>query len=233
MGVYMRVDVQWWQPWEDTVAYRPLTSTTTVNDESWNGNTLTNAWVSFATYNGVSCARITWNADSYHTTNQYLYWDITGLPIWANPRTFSLWVYQDNAASSWEACYLYQGKTYTDGQVVLIQWSGGVYINTYWNNSATYVGFVTPTIWQRHNNVLVYDWSNFVYYVNGVQKITWSRTISTHNSNFSLWWAGGGSLQGLNSFNWWLSDAIIEDKAWTQQDVTDYYNLTKSLYGIS
>ena len=31
----------------------------------------------------------------------------------------------------------------------------------------------------------------------------------------------------------YFSDAIFENAAWSDTDVSDYYNLTKSLYGIS
>lgn len=46
----------WWQPWVNTVAYYPLTSTTTTSDESGNWHTLSNHSVQFWTYNWVDCA---------------------------------------------------------------------------------------------------------------------------------------------------------------------------------
>ena len=43
-------------PWSSTIAYYPLNSSTTVNDMSGNGYTLTNDWASFWTYGWVDCA---------------------------------------------------------------------------------------------------------------------------------------------------------------------------------
>lgn len=228
-GVEKQVRPGGWQPWVNTVAYRPLTSTTTVNDQSWNSNTLTNVWVSFITYNGISCARVTWNIDDMHSPVAYLYWNISWLPTWASPRTYSLWMYQDNAASSRDATYIFQWTASTNRMVYVAQWldgSGNAFISQYGSWSST----TPPTIWQRHNVVVVYDWSKFVYYVNAVEKISWTYTINTWSNKFSMWWASENN--GWNSFNWAFSNVILEDKARTAQEVADYYNLTKANYGL-
>ena len=220
----------WWQPWANTIAYYPLDSTNTVNDLSGNSNTLTNVWVNFTTYNGVSCARITWNADNPHNPTAYLYWNISWLPTWANPRTYNLWIYQDNAASSRNATYIFQWTASSNRMVYVAQWidaSGNAFISQYGSSSSN----TPPTIWQRHNIVVVYNWSKFVYYVNAVEKFSWTYTINTSGNNVSIWWTSEN--QGWNSFNWAFSNVILEDKAWTVQEVSDYFNQTKWDYWIS
>ena len=228
-GVEKQIRPIWWQPWANTVAYYPLTSQTTVNDQSWNSNTLTNVGVSFITYNGVSCARITWNTDDDHSPVAYLYWNISWLPTWANPRTYSLWIYQDNAASLKNATYIFQWMASYNNMVYVAQWvdwGGNAFISQYgaWSNT------IPPTIWQRHNIVVVYDWSKFVYYMNAVEKIVWTYTIDTSGDKFSIWWASENLA--WNSFNWAFSNVILEDTARTAQEVEDYYNLTKDNYWL-
>ena len=217
------------EPWANTVAYYPLTSATTVNNQvSW-GTNLTSSNIVFGIANWVNCATISWNTDDYHNADKLLYWNITWLPTWASPRTFSRWVYQSNAAASLDACYLWQWQTSNNKGILLAQWidaNGDIFISQYWSSSSS----ASPIIWQRHHNVLVYDGSKFVYYVNTVATITWTYTINTWSNKFSIWWATENGA--WSSFNGSFSDLIIENKAWTSQDVADYYNLTKWNYWL-
>ena len=228
-GVEKQVRPIWWQPWANTVAYRPLTSATTVNDQSWNSNNLTNSNVVFGTAHWIDCATISWNSDTIHSASIYLYWNISWLPTWANSRTFSRWMYQDGAASSHDACYIFQWQASTNNMVLIAQWVDGswdILISQYWTGAV----FGSPTIWAWCNHVVVYDWSKFVYYINSVSVGTWTYTINTWSTKFSLWWASENPA--WNSFNWAFSNVILEDKARTAQEVSDYYNLTKANYGL-
>ena len=61
-------------PWANTVAYYPLTSSTTVNNQVSGGTNLTNSNVVFWVANGVDCATISGNSTtSNHGPSSYLY----------------------------------------------------------------------------------------------------------------------------------------------------------------
>ena len=69
-------------------------------------------------------------------------------------------------------------------------------------------------------------------YMNWTQVSTWSSTITFISTVLCI---GGGSWTSSvdNFFNGYMSDVIIENKVRTAQEISDYYNATKSNYWIS
>ena len=67
-----------WQPWANTVAYYPLTSTTTVNDLSGNGYTLSthDTLPTFWIYQWVDCASFNSNSLKTSSVNPWAYWKL-------------------------------------------------------------------------------------------------------------------------------------------------------------
>lgn len=216
-----------------TVWYRPLTSTTTTSDKSWNGNNFANLWVTFGAYHWISCANYSWNGDSLHSVRTYLYRsNVVGLPTWSRSRTYSLWIYQDNAASRQSAIYVFQWQASTNKMVLVWQWvdgwGGGYFISNYWYwTSRTIASTIT---WRWINMVITYNWSYFTFYINWASLTTWSYTLATWSTKLSIWWASEN--QAWNCFNWCISEVIVESKARTAQEVADYYNKTKSNYWL-
>ena len=232
MWVYLWKEGQEWQPWANTVAYYPLTSSTTVNDMKWSGTAqnLTNSNVSFWVQFGVDCAYISWNADSSHSVTKYLYWNITWLPTWSSARTYSFWIYNDNASvpSVADDMYIFQWQASTNKMVFVNWWwvdsSSGLMISQRWSSW----NFWASIRQQRCHNVITYDGTKFEWYVNWVSRWTWTKTINTGSNKFSIF--GASENPAWNGFNWWMSELILEDKVRTAQEVLDYYNLTKSNY---
>ena len=74
-----------WKPWSNTIAYYPLTSTTTVNDMSGNNRNLTNHSVSFNTYDWVNCAY-------FNGSSQYLNQDSVNMWLFSGSLTVSSWI---------------------------------------------------------------------------------------------------------------------------------------------
>lgn len=205
-----------WQPWANTIAYYPLTSTSTVNDMSWNSNTLTNnGGVTFGINAGVDCASFDRSKDLTAT--------ISNIPQWTSARTTSFWCYMDSTFSwgviflnywtsatpynrAWYPCYPYAGKCFT--------------IWTFGSDLAS----TTPwTTGQRYNVVWTYDWTNINLYLNWV-------LIATNVTNLNTTWY---VLALWNDLIGYLSNVIIEDKARTAQEISDYYDQTKWDYWIS
>ena len=219
-----------WKPWANTIWYRPLTSETTINNQVTGGTNLTNLGVTFWTANGVDCATFSGNPDTNHTVMQRLYWTITWLPTWANPRTFCYWVYNSNNAetNNYET-YIFQWQWSTNKMVLI---ASSKESRNYWISQWWALGtFWTVLREQRCHHCIVYDWSKFTWYVNGVSTWDWTYTINTWNTYFSLW-SGRPDDTAWASFNWNFSRLIIEDKARTAQEVADYYNQTKANYGL-
>jgi hypothetical protein len=221
-----------WQPWANTIAYYPLTSTTTVNDQSGNNRNLTNSNVSFWTQFGVDCAYISWNADSSHSVSKYLYWNITWLPTWAWARTFLFWVYNNNAniSSVADDMYIFQWQA-SNNKMVFVNWwwvdsRSGLAISQRWSSWSFWVSIRK----QRCYNVITYDGTKFEWYVNWVSRWTWTKTINTWSNKFSIF--GASENPAWNAFNGWMSKLILENKVRTAQEIQDYYNLTKWNYWL-
>lgn len=80
-----------------------------------------------------------------------------------------------------------------------------------------------------------FDWTTTKGYLNWVLKNSKNMTYSVDSNNYSSLFSQ--TIQGANdpsqSFNWYMNDVIIENRARTAQEVLDYYNLTKSNYWVS
>jgi len=206
----------WWQPWANTIAYYPLTSTDTVNDLSWNGYNLTNSNVTFWTYAWVSCASFNWS-------NWKLTASITTIPQWSNPRTTSVWIYYSGAAGKSIMWYWANRTRY--GCWEMRRWSSS---GDWYMFSAYYIDENTAV--QTMNTWLLftvtYDGSIIKQYINWeLKKTSTAYTLATSGTNFEIW-----NPYNTSYFQWYASNAIIENKARTAQEVADYYNSTKWNY---
>ena len=208
----------WWQPWANTIAYYPLNSTNTVNDLSWNSNTLTNQWATFWTYWGVDCV---------NTTGKSLYWLVTNLPIWNSMRTISVRA-NAQASSSWMAIYWYGSNTTHNRCVCYRTTIDGwiIYFSHQIDDIATSIVMDTN---KRYLFTYTYDGTTAKWYVNW--SLAWSVNVVLETTSSDLvisWWGAWHE-----TFTGYISNFIIEDKARTAEEISDYLNRTKSLYWIS
>lgn len=227
-------DVWWgWQPWVNTIAYYPLTSQTTVYDQSGNNNTLTEyhtaaPWtVSFWTYGWVDCCYIN-------------IWELsTNITSYTWPRTVLGWyqqIWQPNNDSSWIFGYG-SNNTMWNWRWLLVNWKTQpatdklcalAEATIIWNTS------LSLNTW--YFLALTLDWTRGVWaakiYVNGqldAQNETqlWSGAETTS----VIWISWDGTTD--RSMRGYVSNVIFEDKVRTAEEIADYYNQTKALYGIS
>ena len=89
-----------------------------------------------------------------------------------------------------------------------------------------------PTMWSWELWTMTYDntvWAKF--YRNWVYEDSFSNTNNLRNDSLPtfIWATNPYTDQYLDGY---LSDVIIEDKARTAQEITDYYNFTKSNYWL-
>lgn len=212
-------EVTWWKPWANTVAYYPLTSVSQLQDMSWNNHTLTNNsnLVSFWTNYWVSCAYFPWITSNYLYVNSPTY-----LPSWSAARTMSIWGYFVGSTSTDSLMMFWWGLS-TSKLCWLLVYSWWVYFAWYNANTSRYT--FSKNVW--HLVTMTYDWTKIRLYLDGSLKETKSTTLNTTTPLFWIWWHWSQRY-----WSWWLSDAIVESVAWTDQEVTDYYNLTKWIYWL-
>jgi len=204
-----------WQPWANTIAYYPLDSSNTVADLSGNGRNLTNNSVSFGTYQWVSCASVTSR-----------YQRLTS-PTISFPKTLSLWTYREgrfNTGGSTLAALFTYGSSSTYKAIT--------YNEKNWNLNTIvwdYGGWVTPISWQRFNLVIVND-SYLKIYVNG--NLTGTYTKGTPADYAFYFFAFSTNVNGIDVYYGGLSNVIMENKTRTAEEISNYYNQTKSNYGL-
>jgi hypothetical protein len=212
-----------WLPWKNTVAYYPLTSTSTVNDMSWNGLNLTNNGnVSFGTNYGVNCANFPWNwvLRNSTLTTQYFGQTFT-ISEWVlrHGNEFVIWT----CNNSWtkRAILTNLSTTFVNYSI----WT--------WSSFSDYQYPINSVTDQWYHIVMTHDNTGaLVWYLNWQQIITWNITVGEWASNFWIW-ASVFKDSEIYYSNWAASEIIIENRAWTSDQIAWYYNQTKSLYWLS
>lgn len=216
-----------WQPWANTVAYYPLDSANTVNDLSGNWYDLTNSWITFWTYQWVDCADL--------TTDVFAYSVDAWLPSWSSARTVLFYFYPTTITSDryfmsyWEQDYYKFFAPRRASINPVIYW-----FMWYGSDIDTSISWVASA---RALVTLTYDGTDMNMYVDWVNGYSGSLTLNT-TAVWNDWkFVVGCRLQSDKSpwqyITWYMSKLIIEDRAWTQQEVTAYFNLTKWKYWIS
>lgn len=220
----------WWQPWADTIAYYPLTSQTTVYDQSGNNHTLTEyhsatPWtVSYWTYWWVDCCYINiWelstNITSYTWPRTVLGWY---QQVW-QPNNDSSWIfgYGNNGSMGgwWWIIINWKTRPATDKVCWLadgvITWSTSLSLNTWY--------FLAMTL----------DWTRNIWaakiYVNGQLDGQNTGTLWISAPTTNRIWISGDSWDD-RSMIWYVSKVIFEKREWTAWELLDYFNATKSNY---
>lgn len=201
-----------WQPWVNTLAYRPLSSD--LNDYSWNNHNFSaTSWTYSFSDNMCTLQRATiswWSLNwlsSDFTINVWTSW------FW--PNSAFMFLVDNMWYPSWQ---LYWDWPWADAGFNMIYNN-----NFYWAYKTSYWG-----VW-----VHLFTWiktaTTITLYIDGVQQDQTTGTFWTITWHNNLWlW---------RNVNWsWTStcwEIIIEDKARTAQEISDYFDLTKWNYWIS
>lgn len=220
MSIYLHKVKSRWQPGENTLAYYPLNSTSTVNDmkTSWTKYNLTNYNILFGTYQWVDCAYFN-SANS----RSWLYYSWTQIiPSW--DFTWNVWMYL--ISTSTDNPRLCSSYVWWNNYWVLLNSSWNIVV---WSTSST-TWIPTTTGWW-HLYTVVWNFSQWSYkwYVDWVLSNTWSWTWISSWTWLNIWWFDNAWSWSATSdkLNWYLSERILENKKWSDDDVMDYYMLTK------
>ena len=209
-------------PWSNTVAYYPLTSSSTIQDKSWNNKTLTNVWnVAFWTYAWVNCAYFN------GTSNSQLY--NTSISFSAYPtQTVLVWMYITWTSSSVYQTIYHIWTTAKTGK--LGSWF------KYWTwlcIGSWYWWYESIKSWNINGSwhllVNVTNWTSSTQYLDWVLYQSLTNSLSDTQTWLYIWWAQQNTSERLS---WYESELIVENRAWIATEVSNYYNLTKSNYWL-
>ena len=211
-----------WKPWANTIAYYKLNWN--LNDSSWNWYNWTWAnWTEkYTTLSSwIQVAEFSWWVSRVTTTFSW------------TPKTVSVWAYK--STTLWDA-YPYDWK-----QII---WQNSADSWNWWifrNVSNNTILYQDGNDYVQLNDISYRDkWMHYLatvdgnvtkFYLNWEYKWSINKTI---NVNRSLWmWTSPYDNNSRYTLYWYISEVILEDMGWTAQEITNYYNQTKSLYWIS
>lgn len=217
----------WWKPWANTLVYLPLESD--VIDKSQYSRAVTISW-------SISYSVSEWVTAAYFNRSTRL--DIPVTEWDSSKFTVSAWCNLTSRNGTRQVRDVVWFSGYTDKQATL-------YINhpSYWNTysiltrATNSTDFNSTTVWKSWWHLITYTISNktVTIYLDWVN--IWNATVNTsfgeqvnNMTSVNIWCRNGENWQ-----NWWwyIKDYILESRARTSDEISDYYNQTKSLYGIS
>lgn len=228
MAIYMWRDE--WQPWSDTLAYRPLDTTNWLNDISGNGKNLsisgTSSNVNIWEHNWVDCV-------TTYTTAPVLVTSLNAFSV--TDYTFAMFFY---APWNWNINNI---RTYTEdlkAQQRLEVTSSGFteYVSSGDSGYGTQSWSWTTNIKnQRILYVLIKNGRSYrVFFKStGINYDSWLQYATADDTRSYQVYVGGTPASNSGIANWCYSNAILESKLWTTDDINLYYNTYKSLYWIS
>ena len=212
-----QVRPSWWQPWVNTIAYYPLTSTTTTSDESGNWHTLYNNSVQFGTYNWVDCANCNWSAYLYRSESLF---------TWNQDFTVNFWFRRTGSYSSNWNIMTVGKRNNPNCWISWIKPQTWTLYNGWWSNDRD-TWYLVPQD-ARLNIVYSYSNNNISIYVNWVSYYNGWVSYGIKTGYTAIWcW-----VNYENPVIWNFSNVIFENVWWIAQEVADYYNQTKANYGL-
>lgn len=147
--------------------------------------------------------------------------------------TMSYWVYR--TANSWSSNIIYsQWNPSTRWMVITwINTSNKLLFGFYADD---YTGTTSMELNKRYNLVFTYNYTSrqYIWYINWSSDLSWtlSAQYSVPTTTWYIWALANAPTNSGYRYIWKLSEFIIEDKARTAQEIANYYNQTKSKYGL-
>lgn len=217
-----------WTPWANTIAYYPLTSSSTVNDMSWNGYDLTNNWwVTFGVYWWVDCASFNSTARNALVCQNNIWTTLSGNQAF----TYSCRIYIAGNRSKEANIISINANNNHEDRALTIMTNGTIrwYIAS---NSASFVYTPVVSTSQRYYLTMTQWDGTLSIYLNWVfsqsTPCNWTSAWESSNNYFGI----APQYPSNASILWYVSNVIVEDKARTAQEVSDYYNQTKWKYWL-
>lgn len=244
--IYTSSTPTWWIPTANTIAYWELNG-------NWD-DTKNDYWVTTYTATDYDSTWYVWSSNPTYLTQRKwkycAYFDGTGaiqlpaLPIPSNTVTFSCWVNLSSIEASWNnAIFQLREDVDSDNQSSWAfmfssqnWWIAPIYISvtsSSWDSwaSGNAMNYYSINTWTWYNIVMTFNAWTAKFYVNGVLIETKNSSIYLRNyhdttpSYIGAWYSRNYSESQY--ITWYVQDMIYENTVWSDQDVLDYYNLTK------
>lgn len=216
-----RVRPKGWQPWENTVAYFPLMEDFSEWSWKWLTPSSTPSWITFTTQWWVKCAYSAWWSVSVPFS--------TNFTTWWNAFTFSFRCYKLSYNHEWQCvvCTWY----WATNRNMCIWFHNNKFWTWWWNNDTDHAD---AKLNQRALYTWVYDWITMKAYIDWQLVNSKAMTYNVDSSNTAslLWQVISSASNPTNSLYWYVNNIVIENKARSEADELEYFNLTKSSYWL-
>jgi len=217
----------WWSPGENTIAYYPFKED--FDDASGNSTVknLTNTWTpQLTTESWVLCA--------YYPTSAY---STRSWTVWATAtsRTINAWIKNASQTLDSYTIWVWHNDSYGKWSLQILTKNNTIQYNDwYWSTST----FANVSTWW-YNMIITQSWNTVKIYVNGTLQLTttwqstwlWATDPQMIRIAAKASWIYSGAPEDSN-YTWYFSEVIIENKTRTEQEVSNYFNGTKSNYWI-
>lgn len=214
----------WWSPGENTMLYIPFKNDLD-NHSPQSYSLVSSSSVSITTLSWLKCATF---------SDGFLTFPDTNILNWVY--TISLW--RKLTENSWNTPFCYVGKwTWNQNRYYSFWEWGSPYRmrSSYWDNDLQ-VNLSTPTFPTGWEYLVTTVDSNNLWTLYKNATSLWTKDFWTWR-NVSSWylyvWADSAAIStSWTRYTWYLSEVIIESKTRTAQEISDYYELTKSNYWL-
>ena len=211
-----------WKPNANTLLYLPLENDTI--DHSWKWTAITVSWTPTKAdiwywFSGWTYLRTNFSENLFVGSMPYT------ILMWAKWASWTSWL--TNYSPLYSTTY-YSGGAYSWSEARL--WGSNVfYTSWYWSEQALTLDWSDSTQW----NLMAFVLNSTSQNIYQNSQLIWQGT-----ANYRMSTSNYLNFPSNTSDSWrnkwvWLSKIIIENKARTADEVSKYYNSTKSLYWIS
>lgn len=212
---------EWYRPTDDTVAYYPLNSKTTVKDLAYNCYHFdVNHNITFGEHQWVDC----WYGNSANSSSWL--WRTSWIQIPNANFTWRCWIYKiSNSTANPRFCSSYGGNPY---------W---ILMNTSWNIvcwSTSNTDWYPIPAWERHQYIITWSFSGWSYKLYVDWELVKTRSWSWYNNGAWLSVFGhdnqGSSSDTSDKFNWYLSEWLLEQRQRTAEEALKDFESMKANY---
>ena len=201
-----------WRPWANTMIYYKFDWN--LNDSSWNNRNWTAWWT------------ITYWTNYVDLTNWYII--LPNSPTtYENERTFCMWFKINKSSGAW---FLLDISS-SNGMIIRLEVNSSNNFNCHSDMPSYQPQELSSRDTNRHLYTVTFNSSNINYYLDGTLK--WSKNPRNSSYTFLSWriWTvhNGSYVNWLQQYVWVY---ILENKARTAQEISEYYNQTKWNYWL-
>lgn len=200
----------WWQPWVNTVAYYPFRED--ILDHSGNNNDFADWTYSFSNNKITITSELTWPIVTPENT--------------IGDRTINMRVNSDSNGATYSFRSSFWGTDWflspIEQEIDGRPWASFKLYSWYRNRPSE---SDLPVMWSTILMTWIKTWATMKLYINWV--LTSTTTLDSDR------WYSESEITKSHIDPWTYWEIIVEDKVWADQEILDYFNQTKSLYGIS